>query len=141
MKKKETKSLKARLIQKFQTVDAERADAEAKAAAWTNRETEERFIAFFGQKPERVDGMKAFFEDVAVQRNCGSQGGWQVIQNCPVCKKEIVSSASVKTEDIGRSLAVSPKHYQCGSTPVRQTTEDKLLDALREFISENTIFD
>lgn len=139
--KKEKKSLKASLIQKFNTADAERVDADAKAAKLTNRETEERFIAFFGQKPERVDGMKAFFEDVAVQRNCGSQGGWQVIQICPVCEKEIVSSAYVKTEDIGRQLAGSPKHYHCGTTPVRQTAADTLLDALREFISENTICD
>lgn len=139
--KKEQKSLKVRLIQKFQTLDAERVDAEAKAAALTNRETEERFIAFFGQKPERVDGLKVFFEDVALQRNCGSQGGWQVIQICPVCDKEIVSSAYVKTEDIGRAIAGSPKHYHCGTTPVIKDAADTLLDALREFISENTICD
>lgn len=133
----ETKSLKAGLIEKFKTSDAERIEAERKAAALTTRETEERFAAFFGQKPERTKGMRAFFDDVTVQRNCGYDGGWQVIQNCSVCGKEVVSSAFSKLEDIGRQIAKDAKHYGCSDKVVVPSTDDKLLEAIRDFISEN----
>lgn len=133
-------SLKQTLIGKFEAQQKAKAIAEAEALKITERETEERFTLFFGQKPERVEGSKAFFDDVILTRNCGYDGGWSVSFNCTNCQKEYARGSGSTFEKIGELIFKGAgKCYSCDSAQrySEQSSDDQLLQILRDFILDN----
>lgn len=138
---KNQKSLKDTLIEMANQKQAQQLRAELETAKLTARETEERFVIFFGRKPEKVEGLRATFDGITVSRSCGS-GGWSVIKNCPECKTETNSSyGSTSLQDVGEEI--KKKDDLCWTckgkhTEREKSVEDKLLTVLRDFIYENS---
>lgn len=133
--------MKELLIQSYR--DTQLAEIRAKTASdkLTGKETEERFYLFFGRKPDSVSGMKAVCEGITFIRNCGHGGSWQIENLCRECKTgNIVSGGSTK-EEIGKILSQTPSLcYNCRNkeTQSQLSTEDKLLQVLRDFVYEHS---
>lgn len=133
-------TLKAKLIAQFEANDAIRKQSEELAKKLKSDETAQRFELFFGQKADRVDGMKAVFEDVTVTRSC-HYDGWSVAKTCGKCGVKQSSGNCTTLEQIGEQIAKRNELcYNCksvGSNVVR-TNDDILLEALRDFVHENS---
>lgn len=136
---KNEKSLKQTLIEKFEITEKAKRTAEAEALKITERETEERFTLFFGQKPERVEGNKAFFDNVVLTRNCGYEGGWSVSFKCTNCENLFSRGNGSTFEKLGELISKGAGEcYNCNTSQrkIEQSGEDKILEGLRDYIRE-----
>ncbi len=135
----ETPLLKDSLIALYEA--KQNAESETKIAAdkLTEKETADRFFHFFGVQPDQVIGMKAMHEGLTFVRNCGYGGDWQIEKECPECKGQTTAGGNSK-EELGKILTEPPAlcyTCKCQIDQKQLSGEDKLIEAFRDFISQN----
>lgn len=133
--------LKNSLVESYKSQQLAEIRVKASSDKLTTKETEQRFEIFFGVKPEKVNGMKAIHEGITFVRNCGGYGGaWQIERACPKCSSKQTTGGNTK-EELGKILSESNEIcYNCRNkeTQIQLSTEDKLLEVLRDFVYEHS---